>query len=144
MNILIWSVLVVASAVLYRMGGSDKYDTKWRDLGVPLCSVLALTVLSYWHWVLCIYYLLLFGSLTTYWKKQGTDADWWNWSLTGFFYGLSVAPYVFVSGHWLGFGLYVAFVTIAVTLWSELIKNSVWEENGRGAIIVLGLPLLLI
>ena len=61
----------ILGAILYRMGGSDKWNTKWRDIGVALVGVGLLMILdfhaSYW-WIYLLCFGLYFGSLTTYWK----------------------------------------------------------------------------
>jgi len=53
LKIFITLVAAVASAILYRMGGSDTYNTKWRDMGCPTVAFIALWLLegfklTYW------------------------------------------------------------------------------------------------
>lgn len=140
----------VLSAILYRMGGSDKYNTKARDIGVPITTLLIAIVcfsgiLSSKLWIaLAISFLLEFGSLTTYWKKKGTDAMWFNWMFTGFAYSMATLPVAFVTGNWLGFGIRTVILTASTTIWSEAISKDTWEEWGRGALINATYPLLLI
>ncbi len=131
------------------MGGSDSFNTKVRDVGVSLIGVLLLGFLyGHYDWkTLLALFLsmgLYFGSLTTYWKKKGTEAKWWNWLLTGLGYSLAFLPFAFVSGHWVGFALRCLFCSVGTMIWSEKVGNVVWEEAGRGAIPTLTLPLLLI
>jgi hypothetical protein len=151
-NILIWLIASILSAILYRLGGTSA-GTKWRDLGCPLVVTAYLLTLglkaSLWglFGLVGAYFLafgLLFGALTTYWKKKGTDAHWWNWAFTGLGYSLSALPLAFITGHWIGFGIRSIVLTILITFWSEKIGWDVLEETGRGFLITATLPLLLI
>jgi hypothetical protein len=156
-------LLTALAGCLYRLGGTQKrglwydflVDTKARDIGVPLCVLAAMTLL--WmgqaterHQVLAFSFALLvcgllhFAAMTTYWKKKGTEALWWNWLLVGFFYSVSMAPFATLSGNWLGFYLRTVFLTMATTLWSVVIGHDVLEEAGRGVLDVATVPLLLI
>lgn len=144
MKILLIILLSILAGVLYRMGGSGRWNTKARDFGVPMCMVAVMAVLGHFHWILIPCFGLLFASLTTYFKKKGKDAFWWNWALVGLATGLSMLPFAILTGCWLGFGARVLVLTIFVTIWSEANGNAVIEEFGRGALIVGTLPLLLI
>ncbi len=142
-------VLTVAAAILYRMGGSDTFNTKWRDIGIPVVMVPAMfligAITGLWTGLsLILCFGLLFGSLTTYWKKKGADAKLWNWILTGLGYSLAMIPYTIATGNWIGFGIRTVIVTAFVAAWSEIIGEVIYEECGRGAIIIATLPLLLI
>jgi hypothetical protein len=86
---------------------------------------------------------LLLGSLTTYFKKKGTDAKWYNWAITGFAYGASAFPIAWNTGRWAGFSIRCVVLSVSTSLWSQWMNNVVWEECGRGALIILTLPLLL-
>ena len=134
----------IISAILYRMGGSDTFDTKWRDLGIPTLMILLMSLFGLWHWSLLLCFSLLFISLTTYFKKKGTDAKWWNWLLCGTVYGLSMLPFAWMTEHWLGFILRTIFLMFSITLYSELIGDVIWEECGRGFIIIASLGFFLI
>jgi hypothetical protein len=148
---LVWILASAIAGLLYRLGGVGKpYDTKYRDLGVPLVGILLLWYLYplYAGWKEYLAYFLTFGlyfgSMTTYWKKKGTDARWYNWLFTGLGYSLAFLPFSFFSGLWLGFVIRTIIVAVATTLWSEKIGNVVWEECGRGVITTITIPLLLI
>ena len=130
------------SALLYRFGGKEGYHTTLRDVGVPCVLLLAMRQLGMWHWSLIPSALLLFASLTTYWKKKGTDAMWWNWLLTGLGYSLSLLPYVICTGIWINFLIRTLVLTTLVTLWSELIGDVDIEEGGRGFFVIYTLTLL--
>ncbi len=152
-----WILVTILSSCLYRLGGASKegnwYDflcnTKVRDFGVPLCGILLMVLLyhNYGWKILLSYFLtfgLYFGSLTTYWKKKGTEATWKNWLMTGFGYSVAFLPFAFVSGLWLGFALRCVICSIATMIWSQKTGNVVWEECGRGVIANGTLLLLLI
>lgn len=130
----------IISAALYRLGG--QVQTKIRDLGVPTIMLLYFVVTKHFHWSLLICFVLMFGSLTTYWKKKGTDAQWYNWMFTGIGYSLCMLPYVLFNHHWIGFAERTIFVVAATTLWSQFIGEVNAEEGGRGFIIGSSLFLL--
>ena len=135
-------VLSTLGATFYRMGGSDTYNTKWRDLGCPTVATALLWAWGGWNWWLILCFGLFFGSLTTYWKKKGTDAKWWNWMLVGLGFSLAYLPYTIATGNWVGFALRTLIVTVGVTIWSEKISDAVMEELGRGFIAIVTLPIL--
>ena len=143
-NILLILLSSIAGGVLYRMGGAAGFNTKFRDFGCPTIALVTLWLLHAWNWWLIPCFGLYFGALTTYWKKKGTDAHWYNWALTGLGYSLAFLPYSIATGHWVGFGIRTVVVTAATTLWSQFISNAVIEEFGRGFIATVTLPLLLI
>lgn len=151
MKYLIILLLTVLCALFYRLGGAAKtgqwYDfilnTKARDFGCAACLTGGLAILGYAHWTLVLTFGLMFGSLTTYWKK-GPDARWFNWALVGLGFSLAVLPTVIVHDLWLGFGIRTFVLTSLVALWSEFVGDAVVEELGRGALIILTLPLLII
>jgi len=134
----------IIGGVLYRMGGSDNYDTKARDFGVPLVAIVLMGLLYKWHWTMIPSFGLMFASLTTYFKKKGSDARWFNWLFVGLAISVSVIPYVFANELWVGFGIRTAVLTAGIVAWSELVGNAVEEELGRGFLTIITLPLLFI
>lgn len=138
------------SGILYWLGGQEHSNTKIRDLGVPIFCVLPIVLMlgliHSWQSSVALLFstFLLFGSLTTYWKKKGTDAKWYNWSFTGFAYALSITPLVWVDHLWLGGIIRLVVLTGLTCLWSEKIGDDFYEEAGRGFLISTTLPLLLI
>ena len=140
-------LLIIASGVLYRMGGAKGYNTKFRDLGVPLIATIYLWIAGVRSWLLLPHFLLLFASLTTYWSfvfAPADHVDWREWAITGFFYGLSA----FVL-YWAGVPAWtilarIIVLSIATSLWSEWIGWDVLEEGGRGILITATLPILFI
>ena len=128
---------VVLSAIAYRLGGATGFNTKYRDWGVPLVVCPMLGVTQSWHWTLALLFPLLWGALSTYWKRKGADAKWVNWALHGLGCALAFIPWYWYTGEWGLFAVRSVVMVVGITGWSVLIKNSVVEELGRGALIVL-------
>lgn len=149
-KVIAWLVLSIASAILYRMGGSDTYNTKWRDIGSMLCATLCLLITKPLVFnvetVLAVVVMsgLTFATNTTYFKRKGTDAKWWNWALVGLAWGLCALPVALVTHCWLGFTLRTIGLGALVCFWSQSNNNVVWEENGRGFLLTASIPLLLL
>ena len=140
----LWIIFTFLGALFYRLGG--QIQTKARDLGLPAIATVYLLILGLkcpW-WAYLLHFGLLFGALTTYWKKKDQDAKWWNWLLTGLGYSLAAIPIAIGTNHWPGFGIRCIVLTTLITFWSEFIGDVNWEESGRGALIILTLPILLI
>ena len=141
-NLIFWSIL---SAVLYRLGGwGHGFNTKVRDLGVPSCMMAYMAISGhYTHWLwLC--FILMFGAQTTYFKKDGTDAYWYNWLFVGLAFSISLLPFSTATGHWLGLLYRTLAVTAFTVLWSQLNGKAWIEESGRGFIQIITLPLLFV
>ncbi len=101
-------IISILAGILGRMGGTSKYDTLYRDLGIP-----ALFIVYQWftkHSVINIPYFITFvffyGSLTTYWdelfNKPGTPGNQHkhNFWFSGFMVGLSNLPLVWIGVSW--------------------------------------------
>ena len=136
---ILYLILIALGAILYRMGGSGNYDRLFRTIGVPIVSLIAMWVLGKWNWTLWICLPLMYGAMTTYWKclnkyfhDTTEDSHWYNWAAHGLMIGLAFLPYAVSPG---AIGRAVA-MAILMTIWSESMDNAVWEECGRGAIIV--------
>jgi len=136
-------ILSGISAVLYRLGGAHGYSTLYRDVGCSLISVLFLGVFIAWHWSLILVFGLTWGALSTYWKR-GANSRWWNWLLTGLGYGAATLPFCFIGGYWAQISIRIIVLGLTTMLWSEIYNDPVWEECGRGALLVLTMPLLLL
>lgn len=142
---IVWLVLIGwCSGVLYNWGGRGKpFNTKYRDFGCPICVMLSIAILGLWHVSALASGVLLFGAMTTYWTpKNQPDVRWWNWFLTGFFYGVALLPFSYFTHCLFGWFCYTITVAIATCIASETISNVVWEERARGFIVVICLPLL--
>lgn len=146
---LIVAIGAILAGIAYRMGGSGNFPRQARIIGVSALSTLVLALIT-WKaglWLILAYVVcfgLSCGAISTYWKRKGTDAHWWNWVLHGLGLSLACLPFSIATGHYLGFGIRTIVLTALITVWSELIGNAVIEELGRGALICLTLPLLLI
>ena len=136
-------VATVLSSIFYRMGGSSHFNTKYRDIGCALVSSLLIGYLISWHWTLALVFGLTWGALTTYWKA-GPKAYWFHWLITGAMYSVATVPFIISEGNWIGFASRTIVLAGTTMIWSELNGNAVFEETGRGALITLTIPLLLI
>ncbi len=134
----------ILSAILYRMGGASGYNTRYRDIGCSLLCSLSLGFFVAWHWSLILVFGLMWAALSTYFKRKGTDAKWYNWMLVGLAFSLATFPFIISQHLWLGFFVRSVLLSGSVCLWSEINGNAVWEEMGRGALIIISIPLLLI
>jgi len=152
-KILVWFIATCAGAIFYRLGGAEAYNTKFRDLGVPLVSTAYLLTLGLqphvgglWGLISAyfLHFSLLFSATTSYFKRKGQDARWYNWALTGLAYSLAALPLAWATGNWVGFALRCVVTTVLVTLLSERIGWDVGEECSRGAVTVGTLPLLIL
>lgn len=147
-SILLTVILSIVGAILYRLGGIGKpFNTKHRDLGVPLVSVILLVFLGisspWWIWLLT--FLAMFGVMTTYFEfDNDVNTNRNEWLLCGFMYGISALPYALFHGVWIGFILRTIFLTIFTMIWSEKVDKDWLEEGGRGLAFVVTIPLLLI
>ena len=138
----IWLILCCLSAILYRMGGAEGFNTKYRDFGVPLCVLASVLILGNWHWSSLVSSVLMFGAMTQYWKNGERDVKWQHWFTTGLMYAVAWLPYCYYTHNMNGFAIYVIIISIGTTLWSEVNDNDVWEEAGRGFLVTFFAPLL--
>ena len=141
------SILASISAILYRFGGEGGIwykNTKIRDFGVPIIALMTMLILdAKLNFTLIFSSILLFVSMTTYWKilnplfdKSKDDCYWFNWLATGFAYSLAYLPYVINSHSYFGFIVRTILLSLLTMFWSETIKNVNWEERGRGFLII--------
>jgi hypothetical protein len=70
--------------------------------------------------------------MTTYFKKKGYDAKWWNWSFVGLAFGLSLIPYAWASGEWILFTIRAVALTVFVPMFCQNVEWDDLEEGGRG------------
>jgi hypothetical protein len=91
-----------------------------------------------------ISFLLTWGALTTYWKKKGTDARWFNWLAHGAGVGLAAIPFAWIGISWWLILIRAIVLGLTIMIWSENNDNAVKEELGRGFLIVATLPILFI
>ena len=137
-------LLVVASAILYRMGGAAGYNTKFRDFGCPTIAVGSALIIGLCHWSLAIVWPVCFAVMTTYWKRKGQDASWYHWWTTGLMYAVAFLPVAYFLSRIEAFVFFTIFLSTATAVWSALVSNVVWEECGRGAILIIAQVAFLI
>lgn len=141
--IVITVAATVVSAMLYRLGGMAGSNTKVRDFGCPTVALgwMLLCFQPVAWWVHFISFGLMFGALTTYWDDLfGYD----NYYMHGGMVALAYLPYAIVTGVWLWFIVRVIVVALFMGIWCDIFKKDWVEEGGRGGIIALSLPLLLL
>ena len=151
--------LIVVSAltgVLYRLGGTGGAwwkNTKVRDLGCPLVCAIWLYFFSGCPvWALFLSVGVMYGSLTTYNKwatrlfygKECNDVKWISWAVTGLSYGLSLFILAWVTGTWMGLLYRSILLMVTTCIWSEMISKDWVEEGGRGFLIGITLPLMIL
>ena len=148
MNYLLLILLSIIGGILYRLGGIGKpWNTKVRDLGVPVCGLFAMKLLGFsYSWPLFISSLLLFPALTTYWKKINkwfgdTDENchYYNWLVHGLVCGLAYLPMCFAGVSIASIIIRALLLGMCTMVWSEVIDKVEWEESGRGFLIIISL-----
>lgn len=144
MTILILLIASCVSAILYRMGGDKRYNTLYRDIGCATVACILAGHLIVWSWTLILCFGLMWGALSTYWKFSKKNCKWYHWLATGVGYSVAMLPLVIQVGCWKGFISRTIVLGVATMIWSELQSNDIKEELGRGFLIPLTLPLLLI
>lgn len=138
----------LASAVLYRMGGSAKFNTRYRDAGVPAIFVLALITFGGLSWpkgiALFFTYPLMWAALSTYryFLPKPKDYLWYHYALHGAMVALAAFPYAWATGHWLALVVRAAACTVLLGLWS-FVSIDWLEEGGRGFFILSTAIMLL-
>jgi hypothetical protein len=84
--------------------------------------------------------LLLFGALTTYWDWiNGED----NFFLHGLFCGLAYLPYLFYI-NWYAIVLRAVILGISMWIWCSINDRDDIEEYGRGALLIVTTPILVV
>lgn len=149
--------LSVLSGLLYRMGGSSKFNSKWRDWGCSLTFLgtlalvlpqrfegFSLSLLARFWGLGLLLFVLLWGALSTYWKFNKTDCKWYHWGFHGLGVGLSSIPLLWINVSLIGIFLRTIILSILFILWSENYDDVYMEEFGRGFFIIATLPILLI
>lgn len=151
---IVWVIgISILSGACYRAGGSAKKgnwldfmrNSKVRDIG---CSLLSLGLFigqkgANWgyFWLYVIAFGLSWGFLTTYWDFiTGKD----NFYLHGLFCGLAFIPLHWIGLSWGVIGIRAIVCAILMGLWSAWQGNDIKEEFGRGFILTVTLPILLL
>jgi hypothetical protein len=141
----------VIGGILYRLGGKQGFNTKYRDLGVPAVFVVLMALFGAIKGIftglsLIPCFGLMFAALTTYhyFLPKPPDYKWYHYAMHGFFCSLAAIFYAWASGNWLWFGVRVGINTVFISAWSYWIGWDDLEEFGRGACMIATVPLLLI
>ena len=135
MNIVYVFVGALFSGITYYLGGQGGpwYKRSWiRDY---ICPLIVIACLPY-HWSLWLCYPLMIGALSTYWKKKGTDAKWYNWFLHGFGIGLALIPYGICINSLNAILCRAIILGISMAIWSHFIHKDWLDEGGRGSLII--------
>ena len=159
MKILLLALLSVISAIAYRGGGQSKdldSNPKWmpmwmrkswiRDWLCPLFVYGSFAILfspsHLLQWgMLVICYPLLGGALSTYLDSIfGFDNFW----AAGFLCGIVAFPLLFCGIAWWMILIRAIILAVLWGGWCSIFSKDTTEEYGRGAFLVLTIPLLLI
>ncbi len=165
---LIYSIILlifsIIGGVLGRLGGSSQGNRLFRLLGVPGCCCALLIIMYHplewlYYGAILLTFGLVLGTTSTYWKKKGSDALWFNWMLYGGMEGLAFLPITIYTRKWIGYAIRTVVCSVLICLWDEYVANFIWKilsklfktlgedvvaEFGRYFIIVLTTPLALI
>lgn len=138
-------VLAGFSGWAYREGGAASAHARWlRQAGVGIAVTACLMLWFGFNW----WTLLCLGTSwaeSTYFKKKGTDAKWYNWLLVGAVFALVPLPFVVADGsHWIGFAVRCGLIIPATALIGTFVGDANKSEIGRGVIQIITLPLFLI
>ena len=142
MLILATILLAIASAILYRMGGAAGYSKLWRRLGCMFATALWIFLFlprAPW-WLYIIGMGAQYGLASSYYDEIfGYDNHWFH----GFMIGVATLVYLSIVPWWI---IMIRAVVCGLTIgaWSKFNDHDVTEECGRGALIILTLPMLLL
>jgi hypothetical protein len=147
MKIINLLILTILSGIVYRLGGIGKPFKTWmRDWICPLFFIITLLLWFqpklWWNWFLFIpIYGLMGAALTTYWDFIfGYDNYWAH----GFVCGIATFLLYWLGIHWWAILIYSIMVSVGMGFWSKIISNDFVEEFGRGFVLCIFIPLLLL
>ena len=143
MRYLIFSILIIVNSLLYRMGGMAGWDKLWRRIGCAVVTTGAFLIFLPPHWSFILHALLLYAALTTYhdYLNKGKE-NWLCWLTTGLVYGAAAFPLMLTGVGWLTVVIRAVVLGLATMIWSEYEGNATREELGRGALLILTIPIL--
>lgn len=142
-DIILSIILSILNSIAYRMGGSGNYPRWTRPVGVGLGVTAVLWLLFGFHWSILVSAGASAGISTTYFKKKGSEAKWYNWMFVGLALSAALLPWAILTHHILGFVIRSIVLTGLIIVWCQLIGNAVLEELGRGFLIIVTLLLFL-
>ena len=141
-------LLSFLGGVLNRLGGWEKGNRLFRILGIPIITLYIVFLQT--HYKLysvksLLPYILTFGltvgAVSAYW---GQDEKKWGFYWHGLGIALATCPTIAGNGHPCGFLARLVVLPVLMALWSEKVGFDIIEEFGRGALIILTLPLLML
>lgn len=150
MTIAITIILAFINGMCYRMGGSGNFPRWTRPVGIGFLTMATILLWGgvIWDWWYILSILATGGASagvsTTYFKKKGSDAHWFNWLFVGLAFSLAFLPFAIMTHLWLGFVIRLLVLTPVITLWSHLIGWDIAEETGRGFLCIATIPLVFI
>lgn len=153
MGFLIWLIVSLLCALLYRIGGKGGFPgaKNVRRIGCPLVFFGYLYTIMPPQGLQWILWLVSFGmscgAMSTYHDylaPDGSSENWLCWLVTGLVYGLAAVPLI-----WCGLNWYAVALRIGVLGWGTMFvseKLSIdWQEEGaRGFLYCATLPLMLL
>ncbi len=158
MKFLLLLLFSCINALLYRAGGMGKEDenqprwipkflrnTKTRDWGCPLIFLLFYYLLTdkFNLWAYLFTFGLMFGALSTYWDSFPPNKGKDNFFHHGTGIGVATFPLIILGISLWQIVFYAISLGLMMGLWSEFITSDVLEETGRGAFIILLLPIII-
>ena len=103
----------------------------WKYYAISLLlHVLFLS--TYWGWI------------NKFFNVAIEDKVWFNWLLHGFGIGLAMMPFALVGLSWVLILIRAVILGFVMMVWSDSWDIDWVEEMGRGASIILTLPILLL
>jgi hypothetical protein len=148
--LIIKSILLAGSAILWRCGGSDKFPLSWRRFGVPVLMGISAIITQNWLGLISLPLLALsfalgYGvnsSLVKFWSKKlnklhtSTQVKMFARATCGLAY--SMASIFFLWGNWWAYIYHILLVAsyVCITGGGQKFKYSaVLEEGGIGVIV---------
>jgi len=144
--------LSALSGILYAISGHGGFKNAkmLRRMGIPvLCYIPTCIVIcgvsGWWAYIISAGFLSL--ALTTYHDylaPDGSSENWLCWVMTGFCYGASSFPLIWVGIAWWVILLRAIVLAILTCIWSEINGQARVEEMGRGFFPIATLLIFLI
>lgn len=98
MEILYAVILAIISGILGRLGGATGYNTKYRDIGCSVVTIITTCLIvgysSYYWWIFFIVFGLQWAFFSTYWDVIFKYDNLW---FSGFMAGLCFLPLITVG-----------------------------------------------
>jgi len=126
----------VLSAILWRMGGAQGYDKRWRRLGVPITFLVVSILLDNWFKGAVSAGVLIFATHLPITLIGNEERDnWWWIPILGQIHGAALAPFNWTVGVAVG-ALYS--VLLLTSVYTNYKFKWEWFEYSAGALLGLG------